>query len=173
MDVYRLLHPKIAFLLVTRYNDKTNVMTLAWHMPVEENKIAIAIDRENYSYELLAKSKEFTLNVLPLDKVDIIWKAGTISGRKIDKIKKLGIELEDGVKIGTPHIKDAVAFIECKVLNEIKLDEHSVMISDIEYAWADEKWFKGTWVEGCKVPMHIGKKYFTTFGEFIVPPSQR
>ncbi len=63
---YRILHPKVAFLLVTKYGDRTNVMTLAWHMPVEYDTIAIAIDRENYSYELLSKSKEFTLNVLPI-----------------------------------------------------------------------------------------------------------
>ena len=98
---YRILHPKVAFLLVTRYGNKTNVMTLAWHMPVEEDKIAIAIDRENYSYELLAKSKEFSLNVLPIQKLDIIWKAGTTSGKDVDKIKELGIELEDGIKIIT------------------------------------------------------------------------
>ena len=36
-------------------------MTLAWSMLVEYDTIAIAISRENYSYELLSKSKEFTL----------------------------------------------------------------------------------------------------------------
>ena len=62
---YRLLHPKVVFLLVTKHQNKTNVMTLAWSMPVEYDTIAIAISRENYSYELLSQSKEFTLNVLP------------------------------------------------------------------------------------------------------------
>ena len=82
---YRILHPSVAFLLVTKHGERVNVMTLAWHMPVEEDLIAIAIDRENYSYELLSKSKEFTLNVLPIEKLDVIWKAGTVSGRKIEE----------------------------------------------------------------------------------------
>ena len=69
---YRLLHPKVAFLLITKHQNKTNVMTLAWSIPVEYDTIAIAISRENYSYELLSKSKEFTLNVLPIEKLDII-----------------------------------------------------------------------------------------------------
>ena len=159
---YRILHPSVAFLLVTKHGEKTNVMTLAWHMPVEEDLIAIAIDRENYSYELLAKSKEFTLNVLPIDKLDIIWKAGTTSGRKIDKIKELGIELEDGVKIDTPHVKGAMAFLECKVEKELKFKDHSLIVAKIAYAWADKQFFKETWLEGCGVPMHVGKKYFTT-----------
>lgn len=159
---YRILHPKVAFLLVTKHGNKTNVMTLAWHMPVEEDKIAIAIDRENYSYELLAKSKEFSLNVLPIQKLDIIWKAGTTSGKDVDKIKELGIELEDGIKIITPHIKGAMAFLECRSLEELKLEEHSLIVAKIEYAWADERYFKETWLEGCGVPMHVGKRLFTT-----------
>jgi flavin reductase (DIM6/NTAB) family NADH-FMN oxidoreductase RutF len=168
-NAYRLLHPSVVFLLMTKAKGKVNVMALAWHMPVEEDKVAIAVDRENYSYELLAESKEFTLNVLPIDKIDIIWKAGTLSGRKVDKIKKLGIELEDGVKIDTPHIKGAMAFLECKVLDEIKLDEHSLFIAKIEYAWADERYFKETWLEGCGVPMHVGKKFFTTISKYCTP----
>ncbi len=170
---YRILHPKLAFLLVTKYGDKTNVMTLAWHMPVEYETIAIAIDRENYSYELLSKSKEFTLNVLSIDKLDIIWKAGTTSGREIDKIKELGIELEDGVKIETPHIKDSMAFLECKVEEELKLSEHSLIIAKIVHAWADKRFFKETWLEGCGVPMHVGSVFFTTNSKYYKPRSKK
>ncbi len=167
--MYRLLHPSIAFLLVTKSQNRVNVMTLAWHMPVEEDKIAIAVNRENYSYELIVESKEFTLNVLPIEKLDVIWKAGTISGRKVDKIKKLGIELENGVKIATPHVKGSLAFIECKVLNEIKLDEHSLFISKIVHSWADKKYFDETWAEGCRIPMHVGKRFFTTPSKYYTP----
>ncbi len=166
---YRILHPKVAFLLVTKYGDKTNVMTLAWHMPVEYDTIAIAIDRENYSYELLSKSKEFTLNVLPIEKLEIIWKAGTMSGREVDKIAELGIELDDGMKIGTPHVKNAMAFLECKIEDELKLKEHSLIVAKIVHAWADKRFFRETWLEGCGVPMHVGKRFFTTNSKYYEP----
>ena len=159
---YRILHPKVTFLLVTKYNDKVNVMALAWHMPIEEDSIAIAVDRENYSYELLSKSREFTLNVLNIKNLDVIWKAGTLSGRKIDKIKKLGLELEQGVKIDTPHIKDCMAFLECKVAEEVKWKEHSIFLSEIVYTWADNRYFKDIWLENSGIPMHVGKNIFTT-----------
>ena len=164
---YRLLHPSVAFLLVTRHRDRTNVMTLAWHMPVEYDTIAIAIDRENYSYELLSKSKEFTLNVLPMSELDVIWKAGTMSGRDVDKVKELGIELERGVKIETPHLANAMAFLECKVVDEIRFKEHSLVIAGIVHAWADERYFDETWKEGCGVPMHVGKRIFTTNSKHV------
>lgn len=166
---YRILHPKVAFLLVTKHGDRTNVMTLAWHMPVEYDTIAIAIDRENYSYELLSKSKEFTLNVLPMDKLEIIWKAGTMSGREVDKIAELGLELEEGTRIGTPHIKNAMAFLECKIEDELKLKDHSLIVAKIVYAWADKRFFRETWLEGCGVPMHVGKRFFTTNSKYYEP----
>ncbi len=166
---YRILHPKVTFLLVTKYNDKTNAMALAWHMPIEEDAVAIAVDRENYSYELLSKSKEFTLNVLSVKDLDVIWKAGTTSGRKIDKINRLGLELERGVKIDVPHVRGCIAFLECKVAEEVKWKEHSVFLAEIVYAWADEKHFKDTWLENSEVPMHVGKNLFTTPSKFYKP----
>jgi len=161
---YRILHPKIAFLLITKYNEKTNAMTLAWHMPIEEDAVAIAVDRENYSYELLSRSREFTLNVI--SDLNVIWKAGTISGKNRDKIKELGLELESGVKINTPHVKGCIAFLECRVAEEVKWKEHSIFLAEIVYAWADENYFKDTWLENSRVPMHVGKNLFTTISKF-------
>jgi len=159
MRAYRILHPKVAFILITKYGEKVNAMALAWHMPVEESKLAIAIDRENYSYELLSKSGEFTLNVV--DDVNLIWRVGTTSGRKVDKIKKFGIELEEGVKISTPHIRNARAYLECKVEKEVKMEEHSIVIADIVHAWADKNCFSDVWLEGSGLPpMHVGKNLF-------------
>lgn len=163
---YRLLHPRPA-LVVVAGNGKVNAMALAWHMPVEENKVAIAVDRENYTYELIKDSKEFTLNVLSIEKADLIWKVGTTSGREVDKVKEFGIELEKGVKVKTPHIKDCLGYLECKVFDEVKLDEHSVFFAEIVHAWADKRYFKDVWLEKAKIAMHVGKKFFTTTSEYV------
>ena len=165
---YRLLHPRPALILVAK-NEKVNAMTLAWHMPVEERKVAIAVDRENYTYELIAKSNEFTLNIPSIEMLDVVWKAGTISGRDTDKMKELGVELEDGVKIKTPHLKGCLGYLECKVVNEIKLEEHSIFIAEVVHAWADERYFKDVWLENAKIPMHVGKKFFTTPSKYVTP----
>ncbi len=157
---YRLLHPRVAFLLLTKFGNRINAMTLAWHTPVDYDLIALAVDRENYSYELIKKSGEFTLNVL--DRLDVLWKAGTVSGRDVNKIELLGVELEKGVKIETPHVKDAMAYLECRVEREIEFEEHSLFVARIAFAYADKRFFKEIWLEGVRVPMHVGKDVFTT-----------
>lgn len=164
--VYRLLHPRPALVVIAEH-ERVNAMALAWHMPVEENKVAIAVDRENYTYELIEKSKEFTLNVLSIDEAKLIWNVGTTSGRDVDKIKKFGIKLEKGVKIKTPHIKNCLGYLECKVFEEVKLDEHSVFFGEIVYAKADKKFFRDVWLEDSRIAMHVGKRFFTTNSKYI------
>ncbi|MCG8572588.1 MAG: flavin reductase, partial [Spirochaetes bacterium] len=83
--------PKGAFLNV-KGEEKVNPMTIAWatigflwHKPV----LMVVVRYSRYTYDLLEKSKEFTVSV-PLD--DSLKKAllicGTKSGREIDKIKE-------------------------------------------------------------------------------------
>jgi len=159
---------------LTKFEDKTNVMALAWHMPISLDKkiIGVAVDKENYTHELIKKSNEFSLNLLSIDQIDRIWYAGTVSGRKIDKIKELELELENGLRINTPHIKTAMAYLECKVEKEVDLSDHTLFLSKVLYAWANDKYFKECWLANAPIPLHMGKKYFTSIGKYVTPPKK-
>ena len=67
--------------------------------------------------ELLDKNGEFTVNV-PVGDVDkkILGVCGSKSGRSMDKIKELGLHLEEGEKISVPGIKELPLTLECKVI---------------------------------------------------------
>lgn len=166
---YRLLHPKIAALLLVKRGEKTNVMTLAWHMPVddEEKLIAISVCKENHSHGMLKSTREFTLNILSEKMVEKVWKAGTISGERMDKLKVLGMEVEKGINISTPHLKNCLGFLECKVVKEVDAGEHTLFIAKVLGAYANEKLFDKVWKKESKVLMHLGSNIFTTFSEIV------
>ena len=170
-NFYRVFHPKPVFLLVSKGKNKVNVMALAWHMPISlDNRIiGVAIDKENYSHQLIMDTKEFSLNLLPINEVDKIWFSGTRTGKKVDKIKVLKFELEDGIKISVPHIKNSLAWVECKVEREIDFPDHTLFLSKVLYAWADPKYFKDCWIENSPVPLHVGKKYFAVPSKYVTP----
>ncbi len=136
-------------------------------MPIDDeaNLIGISVHEDNYSYELLTKSKEFVLCVPSIKQLSLVWKVGTTTGADIDKIKEFGIELEAGVKISTPHLKNCLGFLECEVEKSIKAGEHTLFIARVVYAAADSRYFDKVWKASAKPLFHVGSRYFATIGE--------
>ncbi len=170
---YRLLHPKIALLLVV----DSNVMALAWAMPVDDEAktLAISMWKGNYSYELLEREKEFSLCIPTAEMLKEVWFCGTKSGREVNKIKSLNLELEEGVKIKAPHIKNCAGFLECRVIDSVsrkELGEHAVYFVRVLYAQANEKFFdtdKKIWKENASILMHVGGNVFSVPSGFLTP----
>lgn len=107
-------------LLTTQAEGRVNTMTIGWGiLGVQWAKpIFIALVRESrYTKQLLDKNGEFTVNV-PLGKIDpqILAICGTKSGRDMDKIKELGLTLEDGMTVSVPAIKELPLTLECRVI---------------------------------------------------------
>ena len=86
-------------LLTTKAGDQVNTMTIGWGMVgVEWGKpVFLALVRQSrHTKKLLDANGEFTVNI-PLDSVDkkIIGFCGSKSGADVDKIKELGLTLEE------------------------------------------------------------------------------
>lgn len=97
-----------------------NPMAIAWGtMGVEWNKpIFITFVRGcRFTESLLQKNPEFTVNI-PLGTADrnIIKVCGTKSGRDIDKVKELGLTLEEPAQISVPGFKEFPLTLECRVV---------------------------------------------------------
>ena len=166
MSWYRLLHPRpVAILIAGR--EKPNPMALSWHTPIddEDQLLAVVIDKSNYTYRIIKEEGEFTLNFLPIDKLDIIWFCGTRSGREVDKISVLGLRLAEGVKIKTKHLQEALAYIECSVTKEIDFGETAIFIAKVVY-WEASMHFDTIWKQQARIAMHVGSKYFCTPSEY-------
>ena len=123
-------------LLTTKANGKVNTMSISWGtLGIQWSKpIFITFVRESrYTKELLDKNPEFTINI-PLGEFDkkIISYCGSKSGRDIDKIKELGLTLEDSEKIGVPGIKELPLTLECKVVYKQAQDPNAITNENIE-----------------------------------------
>jgi flavin reductase (DIM6/NTAB) family NADH-FMN oxidoreductase RutF len=111
---------KPGILLTTKSGDKVNTMTIGWGMiGVEWGKpVFLALVRQSrHTKKLLDANGEFTVNI-PLDSVDkkIIGFCGSKSGADVDKIKELGLTLEEPEVISVPGIRQLPLTLECKVL---------------------------------------------------------
>ncbi len=107
-------------LLTTKCDGKVNTMTIGWGtLGIEWGKpiCTVFVRQSRYTKEFLDKTGVFTVNV-PLEACDknVIALCGTKSGRDLDKIAQLGLDLEDGETVDVPGIRQLPLTLECKVL---------------------------------------------------------
>lgn len=136
-------HMKKGILLTTKGRGKVNTMTIGWGtMGVEWGKpIFVAYVRESrFTRQLLDENPEFTVNC-PMGEVDghILGFCGTKSGRDTDKIRELGLHLEEPLHISVPGIRELPLTLECKVLyrNAQPIDSMQQAILDRYYPEKD------------------------------------
>ncbi len=171
---YKPLHPRPVYLIVSgKLGRKLNIMAASWVMPVSEEplRIAIAVERETYTYELIEEYKEFTVNVVDARLLDKVWKAGTISGRNRDKIRELGLELEDPLRVNVPGIKGALAIIECRVWSYVDSGEVRLYVADVLSVRVDPEYYNeryGWDIRKASILMHLTGRAFTTPGRLLL-----
>ena len=103
---------KKGILMTTKNGDFVNSMVIGWgHIGIEWGRpIFVAYVRESrYTKDMVEQHGEFTVNI-PLGEVDpqIIKICGTKSGRDMDKIQELGLELEVCVTLDEQGLPKAI-----------------------------------------------------------------
>ena len=124
-------YPRQVIIVTSRHKGKDNMMTLSWHSPASFNPelYAIFVGKQRYSYELIKKSKCFCVNFISKDDEDIAVFAGRNSGRDTDKFEK--IEKQECEKIDCPKLKNAMAYIECELIDEFKAGDHAIFLGKV------------------------------------------
>jgi len=92
--------------------------------------LAICINKENYTYELIRASRKFIVNILSEDApITFIGLFGFKSGRDVDKLKDL--QTKPGVT-GVPIILDySVGFIEAELEGELDCGTHVIFVGKV------------------------------------------
>ncbi len=139
-DFYYLMHPLRVFILVSKDGrGRVNFMTVAWAIPASSDPpmVAAAISKECYTLKALRETGEFVLAIPTVEQLGKVWKAGTLSGFKVDKS---GIfKTRKALKVKVPIIEECIANIECKVRRMIDCGETMLVIGDVIAASYDEK----------------------------------
>lgn len=125
--------PRHTVLVTCRDKGKDNVITLSWHSPVSFSPelycIMVAFPR--FSHDLIKKSKVFCVNFMSIDDEEKVMFCGTKSGKDTDKFEEVAFGKEKCRKIDCPRIKEALGYIECKVVNAVKAGDHTIFIGEV------------------------------------------
>ncbi|MBI5894190.1 MAG: flavin reductase family protein [Deltaproteobacteria bacterium] len=118
------------YIITTKAKDKINGMTAAWVSKVSFDPplVMVAVGLGRYSHELMKEGKVFAVNVLDEKQIDIGKHFGTKSGRTVDKFKNI----QHTTKVtGAPILKDALAYLDCKLVSTYEAGDHTLFIGEV------------------------------------------
>lgn len=151
-QAYRLLNHGPVTLVTSAHEGKQNVMAAAWAMPLDFDppKVAVVIDANTFTRGLIEASGEFALNIPCRAIADNVLKAGSASGKDVDKFVHAGLTHFPAQIIGAPLVEGCVVWLECRVLpRPDNQQRHDLFLGEVVAAQADDRVFKdGRWQFG-------------------------
>jgi len=173
---YRLLNHGPTVLVGSAHAGRRNVMAAAWSMPLDFSppKVAVVIDRNTLTRELVEGSGEFSLNVPSRAVAAAALTVGSVSGRERDKSCIEGLAMLPAGRIGAPLLDGCLGWLECRVIAEPRIQErYDLFLGEVVAAWADPGAFRdGHWVFADGAPRSIhyvaGGNFFETGTGFEV-----
>lgn len=173
-QAYRLLNHGPVTLMSSAHGGARNVMAAAWAMPLDFDppKVAVVIDANTYSRQLIAASGEFALNIPCRAVAEQVMQAGSLSGRDGDKFARAGLAHFPAEKIAAPLVAGCVAWLECRVLPRPDNEQrHDIFLAEVVAAQADDRVFRdGHWEfddDSLRTLHYFGGGQFAVTGETV------
>lgn len=130
------------FVLTARQGDKDNgcIINTAGQLTTDPAKIQIAVNKANYTHDMILESGEFNVSVLSEDAVFWIFQHyGFQSGKDVDKFAMIP---ESRTKNGIRYVEGCTnAVISGKVITTVDCGTHTLFIAEVTDAQvlSDEK----------------------------------
>ncbi|MDR1451377.1 MAG: flavin reductase family protein [Helicobacteraceae bacterium] len=139
-DAFHFIEPGPAILLVTSQDGKPNVMTLSWSVLIDFDPIiGCVLSPGDFSYETLKKTKECVIAVPCVDLLEKTVQIGNCSGAAIDKFAAFDLTALTAEVVKPPLMKEALANIECVVIDASLANKYGLFVMRGVKAWFDRK----------------------------------
>jgi flavin reductase (DIM6/NTAB) family NADH-FMN oxidoreductase RutF len=165
---YRLLYPRHVVLVscIDPATEKPNIITLAWSTPLSMDPplVGISVAPKRYSHGLIQESKEFVINVPPMEILQKVAGCGSVSGRSVDKFSRFGLTPKRAKVVKAPAIEECFAHLECRLVDQVKTGDHTLFIGEVVAAYASEEAFDGNLisVKGIRGVYQVGGQTYCT-----------
>lgn len=122
--------------------EEWNPVTIAWTGTIcsDPAMCYISVRPQRYSYDILRRNMEFTINLTTLEMARATDWIGVRSGRDFDKWKETGLTPIPGEKVKSPTIEQSPLSIECRVKSVMSLGTHDMFIAEVLNVRADSRY---------------------------------
>src|SRR5580700_136533 len=131
--VRRFLEPGPVVLVSSAHAGGRDIMTMGWHMVMmdEPSMVGCFIWDQNYSRELVRKSKECVINIPTVDLVNAVIGIGNCHGPDPDKFTEFGLTAAVASTVDAPLIAECYANFECKLIDASLIKRYSLFVFEV------------------------------------------
>jgi len=131
--VRRFLEPGPVVLVSSAYKGERDIMTMGWHMILGDSPSLVGcfIWDQNYSRELVRRSKQCVINVPTYDLADAVIGVGNTHGPKPDKFEEFGLTAVKAAKVDAPLIGECYANFECELVDSTLINKYSLFVFEV------------------------------------------
>lgn len=138
-----LLAPVPAVMVSVGDENEKNILTVAWcgTVATQPPKTYISVRPSRHSYDILRRTGEFVINLVPSEMAKTADYCGIYTGAKVDKFAKCGLTAAPIEGISAPAIAECPVSIACRVSDVIPMGTHDMFLADVLSVEADEALF--------------------------------
>jgi flavin reductase (DIM6/NTAB) family NADH-FMN oxidoreductase RutF len=172
---YKLLNTGAIILVASKGNDGiSNLTPIAWNTLVDfepVTRLLFVCDKDHKTYSNILETNQFVVVLPHVCQTELVKKLGAISGKEVNKIENLQIEIfhSDNYGFGIPA--DSIAYLECKVYRVLDESGVGIIFGEVENAMVDRDAFSDRLLsenEAGKTLHHLGGKQFLQPGNEIL-----
>jgi flavin reductase (DIM6/NTAB) family NADH-FMN oxidoreductase RutF len=173
-----LLHPYNTSLVTCCDEEgKPNIITIAWQVPISVNPplVGLSVRNTRYSYNLIKSTGEFLINLVPIDLIDEANFCGSKSGSQVDKFMVTGLTPIPAQKVRPPIIRECLAYLECRLQQDIELGDHNLLVGEVLAAYSHPKNLTKESLYNlseARLLLHLGRDRFTSTQTEIIEPKR-
>jgi flavin reductase (DIM6/NTAB) family NADH-FMN oxidoreductase RutF len=132
-QVRRYLEPGPIVLVSSKWNGKTNIMTMGWHTVMEftPSLVGCVIADGNHSFHMIRNSGECVINLPTTALIDTVVRIGNTSGAEIDKFKEFALTPDEAHEVEAPLIRECHANFECRLYDDALVDKYNFFIFEV------------------------------------------
>ena len=124
--------PSGLFAIGSRAGDRRNMMTANWVTQVsfDPKLVAVSVEKAALTHELIEQGHAFSVNMVDREERAVVRKftKPVIVDEQAQTFNE--IPFRDG-STGVPVLRDAVAFVECEVRQEVDCGDHTLFVGEV------------------------------------------
>jgi flavin reductase (DIM6/NTAB) family NADH-FMN oxidoreductase RutF len=170
-------HGPVVLVTTLNHAGKPNVATIGWVTPIsmEPTLVAIGVNPDSYTCELLRETREFVLNIPNTQLLNETHYFGSVSGREVDKLQTMELTRMAATHVNPPLIRECIGHLECHLYSSAPMGDHHLFVGEVVAASVEDELFDGHWKTeepAAKTIHHLGGDFYTTIGRRAQPKDE-